>query len=194
MKTEGKIYICRHGETEWSKSGQHTGLTDVPLTDAGLHQAKLLGKRLMGYHFAKVISSPSQRAAVTCELAGFDDRMEIWQDCAEWDYGKYEGRTSKEIHEEDPTWNIFDSGGPGGESVAAATARADRVLTKLLPVVGPILIFSSGHISRLLATRWLGLGATCGKFFVLSPASLSILGHERETKALLLWNETSFLA
>lgn len=183
-----EIYLCRHGETEWTLSGQHTGLTDIPLTTKGEEQARLLGERLKGVNFVKVLSSPLQRATKTCEMAGFGDQMEIDPNLVEWNYGDYEGITTKEIREKIPDWTIFSHGVPHGETIEQVSKRADRVIKRVLPEQGKVLIFSSGHISRVLGTRWIELPGIEARCFLLSVASISILGFEREKRAISSWN------
>jgi probable phosphoglycerate mutase len=187
------VYLARHGETEWSLSGQHTGLTDLPLTDRGESNARRLGERLKGLNFAKVFTSPLQRARRTCELAGFGDRAELDRDLLEWNYGEYEGRRTEEIHKERPDWQLFRDGCPGGESPQQIGARADRVVKRIRGISGNVLIFSSGHILRVLTARWLGLEPGSGKCFLLSTASLSALGYEHNFSApvIQLWNDTN---
>lgn len=186
------VYVVRHGETAWSLSGQHTGLTDLPLTERGERNARRLGERLSGLTFARVLTSPLQRAARTCELAGFGSSAEIDRDLLEWNYGKYEGRTSDDIHAERPDWQLFRDGCPGGETPSLIGARADRVVSRVRAVQGNVLLFSSGHILRVLASRWLGLEPGAGRYFLLSTASLSELGYEHERSRLVirLWNDT----
>ena len=186
------IHLARHGETAWSLSGQHTGRTDLPLTERGERNARALGHRLRGLEFAKVYTSPLQRAARTCELAGFGTSAEIDPDLVEWDYGQYEGRRTAEIHVERPDWQLFRDGCPGGESPAQIGARADRVVSRVRAIKGDVLVFSSGHILRVLAARWLGLDASAGRYLLLSTASLSALGYEHNPTepAIRLWNET----
>ena len=185
------VYLARHGETAWSLSGQHTGRTDVPLTERGERQARIVGERLRGLTIAKVLSSPSQRAVRTAELAGFHKVAEIVPDLAEWDYGQYEGRRTAEILAERPDWQLFRDGCPGGEFPEQAGARADRVIERVRTVTGNVLMFSSAHILRVLAARWLGLEPAAGRYFVLSTASLSVLGHEHNLTepVIRLWNE-----
>lgn len=185
-----QIYIVRHGETEWSASGRHTSRTDLPLTPRGEEAARGLGARLKGRTFARVLTSPRTRARRTCELAGFAGVCEIDEDLAEWDYGDYEGLTTAEILQRDSRWNLFRDGCPKGESVAQISARADWVVLKLRQINGDVLLFSSGHISRVVAARWLGLEAAAGRLLVLSTASLSILGYEHslDEPAVRLWN------
>jgi broad specificity phosphatase PhoE len=189
------IYLARHGETAWSLSGQHTGLTDLPLTPQGEQNAKQLGVRLRGLSFAKVFASPLQRARRTCELAGFGTVAQVDRDLVEWNYGDYEGLRTTEIHAKNPDWHLFRDGCPGGESPEQIGARADRVVKKLREVNGNVLVFSSGHFLRVLATRWLGLEPSGGRFFMLSTASLSILSYENNLTqpAIKLWDDTSYL-
>jgi broad specificity phosphatase PhoE len=187
------LYLARHGETAWTITGQHTGRTDLPLTEKGKANARQLGARLQGMHFAKVCTSPLQRAAVTCELAGFGAQCEVDPDLMEWDYGEYEGLTSAQILEKRPDWQLFRDGCPGGESPEQVGARADRVIRKSRDVEGDALIFSSGHILRVLSARWLGLEPAGGRFLLLGTASLSALGYERvpSQPVIRLWNDTN---
>ena len=186
------IYLARHGETAWSLSGQHTGRTDLPLTERGERNARQLGQRLIGLSFHMILTSPLQRAMRTCDLAGFQAGSIVDSDLLEWDYGKYEGRRSADIHKERPDWQLFRDGCPGGESPEQVAARADRVVSRLRATNGDTLIFSSGHFLRVLAARWLGLDAEAGKYFMLSTASLSALGyeHDRSHPAIRLWDDT----
>ena len=187
------VYLARHGETAWSLSGQHTGRTDLALTGRGEDQARALGERLHGLVFAKVLTSPSQRAARTCALAGFGATADTDPDLAEWDYGAYEGRRTTEILTERPDWQLFRDGAPGGETPEQAAARADRVIVRIRAVNGNALVVSSAHISRVLAARWLGLPPSGGRYFVLSTASLSLLGYEHDMTepVIRLWNDQS---
>jgi broad specificity phosphatase PhoE len=187
------IYLARHGETEWSLSGQHTGLTDLPLTERGENNALQLGKRLRGMTFARVFTSPLQRASRTCELAGFGDSAERLPDLVEWNYGDYEGQRTTEILAKRPDWNLLRDGCPGGESPEQVGARADRVVERVRAVTGNVLVFSSGHFLRVFAARWLGLAPESGRYFMLSTASLSALGYEHNLSkpAIRLWNDTS---
>jgi probable phosphoglycerate mutase len=187
------IYLARHGETAWSRTAQHTGLTDLPLTERGEDEARELGKRLRSIAFAKVFSSPLQRAARTCDISGFGAVAEKDADLVEWNYGKYEGRTTIEIHADAPAWQLFRDGCPGGETPAQIGVRADRVLNRLRAANGTVLVFSSGHFLRVLAARFLGLEPVGGKYFTLSTASLSVLGFEYSLSqpVIRLWNETS---
>jgi len=186
------VYLARHGETAWSISGQHTGTTDLPLTARGERNARRLGDRLKGLVFARVFSSPLQRAWRTCKLAGFGAQAEIDPDLVEWNYGKYEGRTSADILKERPDWELFRDGCPGGETPQQIGTRADRVVSRLRAVPGDLLVFSSGHFIRVLAARWLGLEVgSPGRHFMLSTASLSALGYEHNLSqpVIRLWND-----
>ena len=185
------VYLARHGETAWSLSGQHTGLTDLPLTERGERAARGLADRLRGLAFARVFSSPLQRATRTCELAGFASRAEIDRDLVEWDYGEYEGRRTAEIQVDRPGWQVFRDGCPGGESPGQVGARADRVVGRVRAVEGNVLLFSSAHFLRMLAARWLGLEPAAGALFALSTASVSALGYEHDLSepVIRLWNE-----
>jgi probable phosphoglycerate mutase len=187
------VYLARHGETAWTLSGQHTGRTDLPLTEKGEQEARLLGERLRGIKYAKVLTSPLQRAAVTCKLAGFADVAEVDPDLMEWDYGEYEGLTTAQILAMRPDWQLFRDGCPAGETPEQMAARADRVIRKVRAVEGDVLVFSSGHVLRVLGARWLGLEPAGGRFFLLSTASLSALGYERvlSQPAIRLWNDKS---
>jgi len=185
-------YLGRHGEPAWSLSGQHTGRTDLPLTERGERNARALGERLRGLVFARVFTSPLQRAVRTCELAGFAAMAEIDPDLVEWDYGQYEGRRTAEILAQRPGWQLFRDGCPGGESPDEVGARADRVMARVRALKDNVLIFSSGHFLRVLAARWLGLDAAGGRYLMLSTASLSALGYEHNLAepVIRLWNET----
>jgi len=187
-----EVYLARHGNTAWTVTGQHTGLTDLPLTPNGECNARRLGERLKGMTFAKVFTSPLQRASRTCELAGFGAVAEADPDLVEWDYGQYEGLRSDEILRQRPDWQLFRDGAPGGESPGQIGARADRVVARVRAVSGNVLLFSSGHFIRVLTARWLGLGPGAeGKYFLLSPASLSALSYERKLSqpVIRLWND-----
>ncbi|HUB25316.1 MAG TPA: histidine phosphatase family protein [Tepidisphaeraceae bacterium] len=186
------VFLARHGETAWSLSGQHTGLTDLPLTPRGEQNARRLGDRLKGLTFAKVFTSPLQRARRTCELAGFGAVAQVDADLVEWNYGEYEGYTSAQILSKRPDWELFRDGGPGGETPAQVAARADRVVARFRAVQGNVLAFSSGHFLRCVATRWLGLElVTLGEHLFLSTASLSALGYEHRLSVpvIRLWND-----
>ena len=187
------IYLARHGETAWTLSGQHTGTTDLPLTEHGEQNARRLGERLKRLTFAKVFASPLQRARKTCELAGFGSVAEIDPDLVEWNYGEYEGLTSAQIQATRPDWKLFRDGCPVGETLAQIGARADRVVARVRAIQGNVLLFSSGHFLRVLGARWLGLDASGGQFFLLSTAALSELGYEHDLTepVIRLWNDTS---
>lgn len=187
-----EVTLVRHGETEWSAAGKHTGRTDIALTAKGEDAARKVGEHLRNRSFAAVWSSPSSRARRTAELASFGAATEVTPDLAEWDYGAYEGLTTKEILVERPGWNLFRNGCPGGESVIEAGARADRIATALRAVGGNVLVFSSAHFLRTLTARWLGLPPEGGALFVLDTASLSILGYEHDITEPVVrrWNHT----
>jgi broad specificity phosphatase PhoE len=186
------LYTARHGETAWSATGQHTLLTDLPLTERGERNAKRLRERLAGLRFAKVLTSPLQRALRTCELAGFGAVAEVDPDLVEWNYGDYEGLRTAEIHAVRPGWQLFRDGCPNGESPEDVGARADRVVSRVRAFKGDVLIFSSGHFLRVFAARWLGLEPFAGKFFMLDTASLSALSYEHDlsSPAIRFWNDT----
>jgi len=191
------VYLARHGETAWSLTGQHTGLTDLPLTEHGERTARRLGERLKGLTFAMVFVSPLQRARRTCELAGFGAIAEIDPDLVEWDYGQYEGRRTTDIRAERSDWQLFRDGCPGGESPQQVARRADRVVSRLRTGNADILLFSSGHFIRVLASRWIGLEPTINaSSFMLSTASLSALGYEHDLSrpVIRLWNDTQHVA
>jgi broad specificity phosphatase PhoE len=185
-------YLARHGQTAWTISGQHTGLTDLPLTAQGEAQAVQLRDRLEGLTFAAVFTSPLRRASRTCELAGFSP-ANVEPGLVEWNYGTYEGRTSADVHAERPDWQLFRDGCPGGESPEQIGARADRVIRRVRAVEGNVLLFSSGHFLRVFVARWLGLEPAAGRYFVLGTAALSAVGyeHNRAEPVVRLWNETS---
>jgi len=185
------IYLARHGETAWSLSGQHTGLTDLPLTKDGEDAARRLGERLKGLSVTKVFTSPLQRAARTCELAGFGAVAQFDPDLVEWNYGKYEGLRTSEIQRTRPDWKLFRDGCPGGETLDQIGTRADRVVNRVRALNGNVLLFSSGHFLRVLAARWLRLEPAAGRYFVLGTASLSALGYEHDISepVVQLWNE-----
>jgi len=186
------IYLARHGETAWTLSGQHTGRTDIPLTPRGERNARQLQRRMSGISFAKVFTSPLQRAVRTCDLAGFGSAAELDHDLVEWNYGEYEGQTTAEIHNERPGWQLFRDGCPGGESAADVGVRADRVIARVRAAEGNVLIFSSAHFLRVLAARWLGLAPEMGRCFVLSTASISALGYEHDLSepVIRLWDDS----
>jgi broad specificity phosphatase PhoE len=186
------VYLARHGETEWSLTGQHTGLTDLPLTKRGEENARALRERLTGLNLKKVFTSPLQRATRTCELAGFGGVAEVDRNLLEWDYGQYEGLTTAEIHAQRPDWLLFRDGCPGGESPEQVAARADSMVDRVRMLGTHVLLFSSGHFLRVLAARWLALGAAAGKYLLLSTASVSALGYENGLSGpvIQLWNDT----
>ena len=186
------VYLARHAETAWSLSGQHTGLTDLPLTVIGELQAQRLGASLSGLVFDKVFTSPLRRALRTCELAGFASRVAILPELVEWNYGEYEGLRTAEIRSERPGWDLFRDGAPGGESPLQVAARADLVVERLRAVSGNVLLFSSGHFLRMLATRWVGLEISVARSLMLSTASVSALGynHNLQEPVIRLWNDT----
>jgi probable phosphoglycerate mutase len=186
----GELWLMRHGETEWSKSGQHTSRTDLPLTPEGEKRAADLKRALAGRSFAMVLSSPMRRAVETCRLAGYTPTEETG-DLREWDYGSYEGLTTEQIQKTAPGWTIWNGTPPGGEDAAQVGARADRVIAKALSAGGDVALFSHGHFLRVLGARWLGLDATGGRYFALSTGSISVLGWERDARVLRLWNQTA---
>jgi broad specificity phosphatase PhoE len=185
-------YLARHGETEWSREGRHTGLTDLPLTEQGERNAQRLRERLTGLLFVKVLTSPLQRARRTSELAGFGGVAEVDPDLVEWNYGDYEGVRTDEIRAKQPGWELFRDGCPNGESPADVAARADRVVARLRAIKGNALIFSSGHFLRMFAARWLGLEPITGKYLMLDTATVSALGYEHDfcDPAIRFWNDT----
>jgi broad specificity phosphatase PhoE len=183
-----EIVLARHGETEWSRDGRHTGRTDIPLTENGRREALQLREVLEGWSFARVLSSPLQRALETCRLAGLGDRAEITEDLVEWDYGEYEGITTAQIRESRPDWNLWRDGCPGGETAADVGRRADRVLAELEGVEGDVAVFAHGHVLRVMAARWVALPPESGALFALNTGTLSVLGYERETRVVRRWN------
>jgi broad specificity phosphatase PhoE len=184
-----RIVLVRHGETEWSATGRHTSRTDVPLTDRGRSQAEALGGCLQGWRFALVLTSPLQRAAETCRVAGFGDLAQTRPELVEWDYGDYEGLTTPQIRERRPGWSLWSDGAPGGETAAQVARRADRVLAEVREVGGDVALFSHGHFLRVAAARWIDLPAETGGRFALDTASISVLGYERETPVIARWNQ-----
>jgi broad specificity phosphatase PhoE len=186
-----RLVLIRHGETEWSASGRHKSVTDVPLTGAGRRHAELLRPRLTGRAFALVLSSPRARARETAALAGLDARVD--EDLVEFDYGEYEGRTTPDIREERPGWSVWSDGAPDGETAERVGDRADRVIERALAAGGDVAAFAHGHLLRVLAARWIGLPATYGGHLALDTGSVSELGFERERRAVWLWNDTSHL-
>jgi broad specificity phosphatase PhoE len=185
-----QIVLVRHGETEWSRSGQHTSRTDLSLTEKGRERAELLGPALAEWNFGVVLTSPLRRARETCQIAGFAGRAEICEDLREWDYGEYEGLTTREIHRSRPDWLLWRDGCPGGELPQQVGARADRVLGAVAGTGAPLALFSHGHMLRVIGARWIALEASGGARLGLSPAGVSVLGHERDTAIIARWNDT----
>jgi broad specificity phosphatase PhoE len=183
-----EVVLVRHGETEWSRTGKHTGRTDVPLTELGRQQAREVGLALQWREFALVLTSPLGRALETCRLTGYGEVALSRDDLMEWDYGAYEGRTTVDIRKERPGWSLWSDGVPGGETDAQVGARADRVIEEVRSAGGDALVFAHGHLLRVLAARWLGLEPAAGRLFALDPATISVLGYERETPVLRSWN------
>jgi broad specificity phosphatase PhoE len=186
-----RVWLVRHGETEWARLGRHTGRTDIPLTALGREQAASVATRLAGRPFALVLSSPLSRARDTARLAGFADRVRTDDDLLEWDYGADEGRTTPEIRFDRPDWTIWDDGPRAGETIGDVATRADRVIEVARGQSGDVLVFAHGHVLRILAARWLGLPPANGRLFALSTATLSILGWERDAPVIERWNDTT---
>ena len=193
MEMPSEIWLVRHGETEWSRSGQHTSRTDLPLTPAGEEHAESLRRMLAGHRFALVLSSPMKRAVDTCRLVGLTPEVpfETTDDLREWDYGDYEGLTTPEIQKRVPEWTVWTGMAPNGETIDQVAARAERVIERALAANGDVALFGHGHLLRVLAARWTGLEPSAGKLLALSTASLSVLGYERDTRVIRLWNQTS---
>lgn len=185
---EQQVVLVRHGETEWSLNGRHTGRTDIPLDPAGRAQAEALAPSLSRWHFELVLTSPLQRARETCRLAGYGEGAEIRPELAEWDYGHYDGLTSAQIRATRPEWSLWRDGGPGGESPAEVARRVDRIIAEVRAVQGNALLFAHGHLLRVLAARWLGEAPTAGRFYALEPAARSVLGYEHGQPVLQRWN------
>jgi broad specificity phosphatase PhoE len=181
-----EVVLVRHGETEWSRDGRHTGRTDIPLTETGRAQARQLAGALGEWSFGHVLSSPLERALETCRLAGLGDAVEVTDDLMEWDYGEYEGITTPQIRESRPGWYLWRDGCPGGESAADVGRRVDRVIAQLDD--GDVALFAHGHVLRVLAARWIGLGPEGGALLALGTGTLSVLGYERETRVVRRWN------
>ncbi len=184
-----RIWLVRHGETEWARTGQHTGRTDIPLTNLGRPQAATVARRLDGHAFVEVRSSPLSRALETARLAGFGERVVIDDDLLEWDYGEYEGRTTPEIRAASPGWTIWADGVEGGEPIGVVAARADRVIVRARSLPGDTLCFAHGHVLRVLGARWISLPPESGALLALATATISILGWDRETAVLERWND-----
>jgi len=183
-----EIWLIRHGETEWSRSGAHTGRTDLPLTAAGRDNAAAIGRCFKGRGFALVLTSPMQRARDTCRLAGYGDAAQVDPNLCEWDYGDYEGRTTPDIQKDRPGWRLWRDGVPNGETIELVAARAEAVLARTVATDGDAALFAHGHILRILTACWLQLDPRCGSLFELSTASVSRLGYERETRVISCWN------
>jgi broad specificity phosphatase PhoE len=184
----GQIFIVRHGETEWSANGRHTSRTDLPLTEEGRRRAAEIGTELSGQRFALILCSPLRRARETCELAGFGHVAETFEDLREWDYGEYEGLTTPEIKAQNPDWNLWRDGCPGGERPEQIGARVDRVLGRMRDANADVLAFAHGHVLRVLTARWLQMKPAAGARFALGAGAIGVLGHERETEVLARWN------
>ena len=185
---EQKVYLLRHGETEWSLNGRHTGVTDIPLTENGRVAARLLKPILAKVTFTLVLTSPLQRARETCELAGLGQFANVEPDLIEWNYGEYEGLKTDQIRLTSPGWSVFRDGCPAGESPEQVGARADRVITKVRAAAGNVALFGHGHFTRVLAARWINLSANYGENFLLDTATLNVLGYYRESPAFMIWN------
>ncbi len=185
------LWLIRHGETEWSRSGAHTGRTDLPLTEEGKRRAAQIGSLLGGRPFSLVLSSPLARARETCRIAGYLNTAQLEPGLCEWDYGAYEGRTTPDIQRERPGWSLWKDDVPGGETIEQVAARATLVIARAEAAGGAVALFAHGHILRVLAACWLGLPPSAGRLFALATASLSILGREHETRVLTLWNRPS---
>jgi len=184
----GEVFLVRHGETAWSLSGQHTGVTDIPLTENGRRAAMRLAPVLSRIRFSRVLSSPLQRARETCELVGLGDRMQIEPDLIEWNYGEYEGVTAEEIHRTTPGWMVFTDGAPGGESPDQVAKRVDRLIARVRAEPGRVALFGHGHVFRVFAARWIGLPIAHGRSFLLDTSTLNILGYYRGVPAVSCWN------
>jgi broad specificity phosphatase PhoE len=182
-----QVWLVRHGATEWSQQGRHTGRSDIPLDDLGRRQAEVLRTRLASHAFALVLSSPLQRAVETARLAGLDG-AELDPDLVEWNYGEYDGLTSGQIRKRDPDWSLWSTGGPGGEAPAEVGRRADRVVARLRQATGDVLVFSHGHFLRVLTSRWLGLEPSTGRYFYLGTAGVGVLGYEHDRPVVRAWN------
>lgn len=193
MPDPPELFLIRHAQTEWSEARRHTGRTDLPLTERGRSNALRVGRRLAGRRFARIFSSPLQRALETCQLAGFGDRVELRESLVEWDYGEYEGRTTADIRRERPGWSLWRDAVPGGESAEAVARRVDGIVAELRTLEGDALLFAHGHVLRVLAARWLGLPGAAGGSLALDTAAISALGFDRETPVLRLWNDTGSL-
>jgi len=187
-KSHGDVVLVRHGETEWSLSGQHTGRTDIPLTERGRQQARLLEPLLSTANFALVLSSPLRRARETCELAGLGPRMQLEPDLMEWNYGEYEGLTSKQIKRTAPNWMVFTDGCPGGETPEQVGTRVDRLIDRIRPVGGRVALFAHGHLLRVFVARWIGFPPSAGQHFLLDTSTVGVLGYYQGVPAVKRWN------
>jgi len=183
-----EVVLVRHGETQWSRDGRHTGRTDLPLSDAGRRDAERIAARLSGRRFVRVVTSPLMRAVDTCAIAGYGDDALRLDDLMEWDYGAYEGRSTADIRSERPGWSLWTDGCPDGETPADVGRRADRVVAELAGIDGDVLVFGHAHMLRVLAARWIDLGADSGRLLVLDTATVSVLGYEREVRVVRRWN------
>lgn len=190
-KSRPELWLIRHGETEWSATGQHTGRTDIALNEEGRREARRLGDRLAKCRFTRVITSPLQRAAETCRLAGYRDGVEHWNDLVEWDYGDYEGITTEQVQADRPGWIIWKDGVPNGETAAEVGRRADRVISALADTDGHVALFGHGHMLRILAARWLGLAPADGRLLAMDAGSVSWLGYEHDMAVVQQWNLTA---
>ena len=184
-----QVVLLRHGETEWSLSGRHTGKTDIPLTERGRRQAKALGPELQDWKFALVLTSPLQRATETCRLAGYGQQAQTRPELAEWDYGRYEGMTTEQITQTSPHWSLWRDGGPGGEKASDVGRRVDRVISEIRATDGDVLIFAHGHVLRVLTARWLEEPAETGRHYELQTAALCVLGYEHADPVIRRWNQ-----
>lgn len=189
-RLDTELWLIRHGETEWSISGAHTGRTDISLTSRGEERAVAIRKFLAGKQFSLVLSSPKQRALQTCRISGYEDVAAIEEDLSEWDYGAYEGRTTRDIRRDYPDWFLWSHGVPGGEPIDQVAERAKRVIQRCLAAGGPSVLFAHGHILRILAACWLGLKPEDGRLFALGTGSVSILGFEHHVRVISLWNRS----
>jgi probable phosphoglycerate mutase len=189
--SRGELWLIRHGETEWTRSGAHTSYTDLPLTAAGEFHAGQLKRLLAARQFALVLSSPMRRALETCRLAGYEDVAQVSTDLAEWNYGSYEGRTTVDIQKEAPGWTIWTATPPGGEEIEQVAARADHVIQRAVSAGGDVAMFGHGHMMRVLGARWLGVAPDFGKYLALATSSISVLGYERETRVIRMWGRES---
>jgi broad specificity phosphatase PhoE len=183
--------VVRHGATEWSRSNRHTGRTDLPLLDDGRIEAEDIGRRLAGHVFSMVLTSPLRRARETGEIAGFGSHAEVCEDLREWDYGEYEGCTTDEIRSQRPGWSLWSDGAPAGESADDVGRRADRIVSRVKQTTGDVLAFAHGHFLRVVGARWVGLPPAAGALFTLAPATISVLGWERDVAVVTRWNDVA---